>query len=378
VYVQTNTRAVDEPSAIDLVRQAREDALEAGRRLGEDVQFVLRGDSTLRGHVFAETEQFLGSDDDLMIFVPAFPAGGRTTRDGVHYVRTGDSDLPAHETEYADDPVFPFASGVLSEYVAEKSSRSALPIPLDSVRGDAAALASLLVAAPPRTVAVPDAVTDDDIRLLADAIRSARFQGRTVIVRAAAPLAAALAEVESAGLLATPLVDAPARTLLACGSHTGGASAQLERVAARWGAPVVLDTEAALSNADAAGHSAASAAGTVTVDRPIVVTTSRERSASHNTLDHGERVMRALTTAVRDLLPSVDVVIAKGGITSADVARVGIGATSAVVLGQVLPGVSVWRMTAIDGREILYVVVPGNVGDPDTLVDVLAAVGFAG
>jgi uncharacterized protein YgbK (DUF1537 family) len=378
VYVQTNTRAVDEPSAIGLVRQVREDALEAGRRLGEDVQFVLRGDSTLRGHVFAETEQFLGSDDDLMIFVPAFPAGGRTTRDGVHYVRTGDSDLPAHETEYADDPVFPFASGVLSEYVAEKSSRSALPIPLDSVRGDAAALASLLVAAPPRTVAVPDAVTDDDIRLLADAIRSARSQGRTVIVRAAAPLAAALAEVESAGLLATPLVHAPARTLLACGSHTGGASAQLERVAARWGAPVVLDTEAALSNPDAAGHSAASAAGTVTVDRPIVVTTSRERSASHNTLDHGERVMRALTTAVRDLLPSVDVVIAKGGITSADVARIGIGATSAVVLGQVLPGVSVWRMTAIDGREILYVVVPGNVGDPDTLVDVLAAVGFAG
>lgn len=377
VYVQTNTRAVDEPSAIALVRQVRVDALEAGRRLGEDVQFVLRGDSTLRGHVFAETEQFLEDENDLMIFVPAFPAGGRTTRDGVHYVRTGDQDLPAHETEYAQDPVFPFASGVLTEFVAEKSTRSALPIPLDVVRGDAAALASLLVDAGPRTVAVPDAVTSDDIRLVADAIRTARSKGRAVIVRAAAPLAAVLAEVESDGLLNTPLLDAPARTLLACGSHTGGASAQLERVAAQWGSPVVLDTEAALSDPAAAGHAASSAAGAATLDRPIVVTTSRERSSSHNTLDHGERVMRALTTAVRDLLPTVDVVIAKGGITSAEVARVGIGATSAVVVGQVLPGVSVWRMNAIDGREILYVVVPGNVGDPGTLVDVLAAVGHA-
>lgn len=377
VYVQTNTRAVDEPSAIALVRQVRVDALEAGRRLGEDVQFVLRGDSTLRGHVFAETEQFLEDENDLMIFVPAFPAGGRTTRDGVHYVRTGDQDLPAHETEYAEDPVFPFASGVLTEFVAEKSTRSALPIPLDVVRGDAVAFASLLVDAGPRTVAVPDAVTSDDIRLVADAIRTARSKGRAVIVRAAAPLAAVLAEVESDGLLNTPLLDAPARTLLACGSHTGGASAQLERVAAQWGSPVVLDTEAALSDPDAAGHAASSAAGAATLDRPIVVTTSRERSSSHNTLDHGERVMRALTTAVRDLLPTVDVVIAKGGITSAEVARVGIGATSAVVVGQVLPGVSVWRMNAIDGREILYVVVPGNVGDPGTLVDVLAAVGHA-
>ncbi|MET0887040.1 MAG: nucleotide-binding domain containing protein, partial [Mycetocola sp.] len=91
----------------------------------------------------------------------------------------------------------------------------------------------------------------------------------------------------------------------------------------------------------------------------------------------GERVMLALTTAVRSLLPAVEVVVAKGGITSAEVARVGVGATSAVVLGQVLPGVSVWRITAVDGREILYVVVPGNVGGPQTLVDVLAAIGHA-
>lgn len=88
-------------------------------------------------------------------------------------------------------------------------------------------------------------------------------------------------------------------------------------------------------------------------------------------LDHGSRVMAALTTAVARLLPSVDVIIAKGGITSADVARVGMGAVAADVLGQVLPGVSVWRMRVRDGRSAHYVVVPGNVGEADTLARVL-------
>jgi uncharacterized protein YgbK (DUF1537 family) len=86
--------------------------------------------------------------------------------------------------------------------------------------------------------------------------------------------------------------------------------------------------------------------------------------------------MESLTTAVREVAPGVDVVIAKGGITSADVARIGLGARSARVVGQVLAGVSVWDLNASDGHRVLYVVVPGNVGGPETLVSILDAVGY--
>ncbi|MBM7825961.1 hypothetical protein [Microbacterium aurum] len=41
--------------------------------------------------------------------------------------------------------------------------------------------------------------------------------------------------------------------------------------------------------------------------------------------------------------------------------------------GQVLPGVSVWDLVSAEGEERLYVVVPGNVGGPEALIDVLAA-----
>lgn len=374
VYVQTNSRAIGEAEARALVAQIRTDGEEAGRRLGEEVSFVLRGDSTLRGHVFAETEEFLDADG-VMLFVPAFPAGGRTTRGGVHHVRIGDVEVPAHESEFAADPVFGFSSGALTEYIAEKSGRSTTLVPLDVVRSGG--LAGILTTVEAGSVVAPDAVDDDDIRLIAEATQRAREGGASIVVRCAAPLAAELAGCASNGLLATPLLSTPPTVLLAAGSHTSATTAQLARLAQMSGEPVVIGTDEALVDPVAAGAEAGervkAALGRKTL---AVLSTERRRRATHDTLGHGERVMAALTTAVRAALPDADAVVAKGGITSAEVARVGLGADSAFVLGQVLPGISVWRLTAFDGRELLYVVVPGNVGEADTLVEVLRALGW--
>jgi uncharacterized protein YgbK (DUF1537 family) len=377
VYVQTNSRAVDEATAIRIVSSIRDDAREAARRLAVGVRFVLRGDSTLRGHVFAETEQFT-DQRAAIVFVPAFPDGGRTTRDGVHLVRQGGVDVPAGETEYADDPVFPFASSRLVDYVAEKSARTAIAVDLSTVRSPDALLVAFL-AAPPGSVLVPDVVDNEDIRRIAAGIETALGQGASLVVRCAAPLAAELAHVPSSGTLDRPLVAHPPRTLLVCGSHTAGATAQLAAVMGEGAGMVVLRTDDAFADPDAAGtHAARQAEGLIADGGLAVVASERVRSSAHGTLDHGRLVMAALTKTVRQLLPAVDVVVSKGGITSADTARHGLGATSALVLGQVLPGVSVWRLTASDGRDRLLVVVPGNVGDEHTLVEVLSALGVPG
>jgi uncharacterized protein YgbK (DUF1537 family) len=371
VYLLTNSRSISEDEAMALMHSIRADAAAAAEVLGEEIQFVLRGDSTLRGHVFSETVVF-ADEASVILFVPAFPDGGRTTEGGVHYVRQGTERVAAHLTEFADDPVFPFSTAVLVDYVREKSGRSAASIPLAEVR--AGGVEDILVAATAGSVVLPDAVTNDDVRLIARGVEAARARGANIVVRSASPLAAALAGVESDGLLSSPLVPSPVPTLLVCGSHTAGATAQLDLVAARWGEPVVIPTANAFENPVETGVAIADAAGLVLADRGLaVVTTERERSADHNTLEHGRLVMKALTTSVRALLPSVEVVVSKGGITSADVASIGLGAKSATVLGQVLPGVSVWKLTAADDRELLYIVVPGNVGEPDTLERVLSS-----
>ena len=375
VYLLTHTRAVPEGEAVSLLERTRDQAAEAGRRLGERIHVVLRGDSTLRGHVFPETAVFTG-DRSVIVFVPAFPEGGRTTIDGTHYVRIGDETLPAHETEYAQDPVFPFRSGHLPDYVREQSGRDAAHFGLAGLRDGAAEFRAALRDAAPGTVLLPDAETGDDVRIIAQAITAAWADGADVVVRSASPLAAAIAGVESDGLLPSPLVAEPVTVLLVCGSHTIGATRQLAPVEAAFGPAETVSTSDALQDAVATGRAVAEVA------RPrlaatgfAAISSERERDASHNTLDHGERVMIALTSATAALRRSVEVVVSKGGITSAEVARVGLGARRARVLGQVLPGVSVWSIVTPEDEEKLYVVVPGNVGDPSTLVDVLTALG---
>lgn len=375
VYLLTNTRAVSEAAAVALLERTRMDAEEAGRRLGERIHVVLRGDSTLRGHVFAETAVFTG-ERSVIVFVPAFPEGGRTTIDGLHLVRIGEETLPAHETEYAADPVFPFTSGFLPDYVREQSGRDSLRFGLDGLRSGAESFRTALREATPGTVLLPDAETGDDVRRIAAAITAAWSDGADVVVRSASPLAAAIAGVESDGLLETPLLNTPVDTLLVCGSHTDGATRQLAPVAEAFGAAVLVSTDDALEDADGTGLRVADSARERIAELGFAsISSERVRDAAHNTLEHGERVMVALTTATAALRESVEVVVSKGGITSAEVARLGLGARRARVLGQVLPGVSVWSLVTPEGAEKLYVVVPGNVGDPSTLMDVLAALG---
>ena len=194
VYVQTNSRALAELEAVALCQQIKSQARAVATRLGEDVRFVLRGDSTLRGHVFAETAVFM-EDDAVMLFVPAFPDGGRVTIGGVHYLLVGGRHVPMHETEYAADPVFGFSTAVLVDYVQAMCDRPSRSVALEDVRSGALALS--LVEATAGSVVLPDAETNRDIRLIADAVDLATAAGRSVVVRSAAPLAAELAGVTS-------------------------------------------------------------------------------------------------------------------------------------------------------------------------------------
>ena len=61
-------------------------------------------------------------------------------------------------------------------------------------------------------------------------------------------------------------------------------------------------------------------------------------------------------------------VLAKGGITSADVGVKGLGIRKALVLGQIEPGIPVWKALAESKfPNIPYIIFPGNVGEDETL-----------
>ena len=68
--------------------------------------------------------------------------------------------------------------------------------------------------------------------------------------------------------------------------------------------------------------------------------------------------------------------VATGGTTSSDVASRGLGIRRAVVAGSMLPGiVSLWEPQDGPARSIPFVVFAGNVGDEQSLVEVVRTFG---
>ena len=379
VYLQTNSRAISREDAVELATRIRSDIASAAEVLGEQPLVVLRGDSTLRGHVFAESDVFAGSDGRIL-FVPAFPAGARTTIGAVHRLVVGGVSTPVAETEFAQDPVFGYSHSNLVDWTREKGDRRAYSVPLGELRATGGrAVADALRAAGPGEVVAPDVESDDDIRLIHAGLLEAIDGGTPVVVRAGAPLAAIAAGHMSTGLLPRPIeVPEGRKALVVCGSHTAASTAQVRRLVEALDLEVVeIPTDAAREDPEREGTAAAERAREGIRGRGIaIVTSERERRAEHDTLADGELVMRALMVATNALASDVRIIVSKGGITSAEVAATGFGVDRATVRGQVAAGVSVWDME-VDGARRVQVVVPGNVGESETLVDVVAAVGWA-
>ncbi len=86
----------------------------------EDFIFISRGDSTLRGHNFLEPfiiNQLLGPFD-ATFYIPAFIEGNRITINGSHFV----NNIPVHETIFAKDKVFGFATSNIKELLYKQSN----------------------------------------------------------------------------------------------------------------------------------------------------------------------------------------------------------------------------------------------------------------
>ncbi len=365
-FVLSNSRALPEAAAVELVGGIARAADSAVRAAGHLATVILRGDSTLRGHVFAEIDAV--APRTPVLFVPAFIDGGRITRDGVHLVRTPGGEVPVSETEFARDPQFGYRSGDLRAWVPEVSGgrRRAVTVPLERLRGEGPdAVARALLDAGPDTVVAPDCVEHGDVLAIAAGLVRAQRRGAAVAVRCAASLAAALAGL-STRRLDTLDVPSPGRVLVACGSFTEASTRQLRALGGLWERRV----EIPVTGRPGDDASLASRVRERLTDggRAVLAT---DRSPGHAEVPTApEALMDTLVATVRRLAPDVDLVVAKGGITSARLATDALEATGARVRGQVLPGVPVWTLRTPRG-EPSYVVVPGNIGADDALREIL-------
>lgn len=431
VYVLTNTRSLDPDEAAARNREVVRNALAAaaansgsggstaeGLRLG----FVSRSDSTLRGHfplepdvITATVAETNGESTDGVVMVPAFPDAGRVTIGGVHYMRgTGEAAgtlTPVAETEFARDATFGFANSEMARYVEEKSqgrfpAYSVIVLDLNIIRAGAAAggtdddqavsanaIADAISDAKDSTPIVADIVTEHDLRALALGLEEAERRGKKLLYRVGPPFVRArigqdirpelTGEEAYAGH--TP---SQAGGLIVVGSHVGVTTRQLKALTDQHRAARIIEIDvekllAAGTDGAGSGEQADSYLGE-TVDSvvgalrqgDVILHTSRlliKADDPAESLRIARTVSAAVVSVVNRTLKTFPprFVIAKGGITSSDVAAHGLEIRRAIVRGPMLPGiVSLWEPVDGPAKGIPYIVFAGNVGDDQSLAEV--------
>ncbi|MGM1029201.1 MAG: four-carbon acid sugar kinase family protein [Actinomycetota bacterium] len=390
VYVLTNSRSLGEDDAATRNREVVAVAVAAARRAGRRVAFVSRSDSTLRGHFPLETDvlsaaaaEHTGAAPHLIMLVPAFPDAGRITVDAVHYWVVDGEATPVGETAFADDATFGYRSSDLRDWVEEKTHGrirrdDVAALTLGIIRAGTDAVTGFLRALPAGSVVAVDAVDEHDMRQVALALHALDREGVTTLLRIGPPYLRAHIGQE----IAEPVTRDRIETvhdrggLVVVGSHVPLTTAQLAALRADRPETVTieLDVRALIDERrDAHLVERADAVARAIESGTVIVHTSRELVTGRDgqeSLEIARRVSSGLVELVARVLELAPprFVVAKGGITSSDVASEALQIRRAHVVGPMLPGiVSLWQPQVGPAVGIPYVVFAGNVGDTDSL-----------
>lgn len=399
-YVLTNTRGLGQQEMKVRNEEVVASLVAGARPLGASFVLASRSDSTLRGHFPMEVEVLSAAlvahglpPTDGVLLAPAYIEAGRVTVGSVHWARTPDGLLPVGSSESALDATFGYRSSDLRHYVAEKANgrwraQDVASITLEDIRvGGPEAVASTLLDLRGGRVAAIDAVSDDDLRVVALGAMAAEAEGSTLIYRVGPSFVRC-----RAGLAARPPLEAsdlatigsgPRRGrggLVIVGSHVPRSSRQLSALLkpgdirhVKVEVPQVLSAALRPAAIKQAAEDTIGALGR----GDVVVSTSRQFVSGDGpeaSLAIAQAVSSALVAVVKTVLSQTAPawLVAKGGITSSDMATEALGMHRAWAKGTLLPGIiSLWE--PVDGicPALPYVVFAGNVGDDDALVAVV-------
>jgi len=399
-FVLTNSRSFSAEHTAEVHRQIAHRVAEAAREARRDFTIISRGDSTLRGHYPLEDETLcetleaeFGVPIDGEVICPAFFEGGRYTVNDVHYLRQGDKLVPVGDTEFAHDATFGYRASNLIDYVVEKSggrvgAANCTSVTLEELRAlDLDSITAKLVACHDFGKIIVNAVDYTDLKVFATCFARARAIGKRFICRSAASLPKVLGNISDRPLLMrTDVVDASHNAhggLVVVGSHIKLSTSQLERLCVAL--PQLMYAELDVHRLmEVSSHNeeierlVGMCEDALSSGRTTVIYTTRELVApegftKEQKLALSVMVSQGLTSIVARLETRPRYLVAKGGITSSDIATKGLGIREALVLGQMSAGVPVWR--ALQGTRfpgLPYLIFPGNVGTEDTLRDVVA------
>jgi uncharacterized protein YgbK (DUF1537 family) len=393
-FVLTNTRSLSSSDARRINEELGARLATIAHQASLDIRIVSRGDSTLRGHFPAETDALIsgwertgGSKIDGVVFCPAFIEAGRVTIGDTHWVRRGERAIPVGLTEFAEDPTFGFHASDLPSWIADHAaSATVTSISIEDIRmRGPSCVFEALSSVTGHGIAVVNAADRADLDVFVLGLSEAEGQGKRFIYRTGPSFVPARTGQSNVATLTSADIypNAPSGCgLLVVGSHSDVTNKQLECARSSWVfREIELDIDEVLAGDRDGEIARVTAVASEAIEHThVALVTSRARRTGASRDQHlalGRRVSNSLVDVVREIEQSrsLQFIIAKGGITAADLAVDALHVRRAHVVGPLLPGqISLWRLPS----GLPFVVFPGNVGSVEALslvIDVMTGAG---
>ena len=384
-FILTNSRSLQKKEADNLAKEIGRNIRQASEKSGRKVIVISRGDSTLRGHYPNEVNALgkgLGIPDAPHILIPAFFQGGRYTIDNIHYVKIGEELVPAGETAFAKDASFGYQSSNLCDYVEEKtdgkiSAKEVVTISLEEIRlGGPKAIQHQLNTLKEGQVCIVNAAAQSDLDVFASGFYHSDKSVRPVLLRTAASVIPGLAGVAVQPPFEKDDIKLEGRGgIIAVGSYVPMTTKQLEYLRKHFLVEYVeIDAEKLLDENDFRMETERVSQRlneNLKKNQVVVVYTSRKiikGNSPEESLEIVNRISKGMVKVIQGIEVKPRFLLAKGGITSSDILTKALEVKKAQVLGQIIPGVPLWRLD--DSKRfsgLIYMPFPGNLGGDDSV-----------
>ncbi|XP_077232821.1 ketose-bisphosphate aldolase class-II family protein isoform X2 [Tasmannia lanceolata] len=394
-FILTNSRSLSSEKAVSLVKDICRN-IEVAAKSVDNIGYtvVLRGDSTLRGHFPEEPDAAVSvlGEMDAWIICPFFLQGGRYTVEDIHYVADSDRLVPAGQTEFSKDAAFGYKASNLREWVEEKTkgripAKNVASISIQLLRkGGPSAVCEHLCSLPKGSICIVNAASERDMAVFAAGMIQAEMKGKLFLCRTAASFVSARIGIKPK----TPISPKDVKLnkeknggLIVVGSYVPKTTKQVEELRSQLGhilkcieVSVEKIAMKSLEDREEEINRAAEMANMfLRAHKDTLLVTSRKLITGNSpseSLEINFRVSSALVDIVRRINSRPRYILAKGGITSSDLATKALEAKRAQVVGQALAGVPLWQLGPESRHPgVPYIVFPGNVGDNNALAEVV-------
>lgn len=378
-YILTNSRAYSSKKAKLINKEIAENL--AGISDIQKLKVISRSDSTLRGHFYPEVKilmETLGPFDGIIV-APFFYEGGRITINGTHYVLNKNELIEVNKTEFSKDPVFKYNNAYLPLWIEEKSKgfwkkEDVTLIDINTIRkGGPEEIKKILLRINNGKPIVVDSIYYEDLEVFVLGLIEAEKEGKRFLYRTAASFVKIRGGIEDKELTIPKKME---NGLIVVGSYVYRTTLQLSKLLEN--AKNIINIE--LKIKDIVDNFKLYLKNVIrdinkylSQNKSVIIYTERKYFTKHgiNDLKIGQKISNFLGDLIKNIENRPDFIIAKGGITSYIVAKRGLQAEKVKVIGQIYPGIPVWKLE--DNSKfsgILYIVFPGNVGNENTLLEI--------